>query len=217
MLAIAKSLPARDRGLPATLLDLSRYYTGPLVDPQQLVNDTLDLGQVPTGPQRLLGVDYDVRGVIYLSEESLGNDTPTRRGNIRVGQHAAALHVLATSLGRSQTRRPVELARIVLNYDDGSHADLPLVWSRQFAASWDDPNEFPQPQLAWFRPGWGGDQISLFVMRLRNPHSERRIESLDLETTKERWSVPVFVAITVEPPATGTPLAAVGGAPVRRK
>ncbi|MFC5579326.1 protein kinase [Lysobacter niabensis] len=220
MLATAKSLPARGRDLPASLLDLSRYYTGPLFDPQQLVNDAPDLGQVPVGPQRLLGVDYDVRGMIYLSAESFGDDLPPRRGNIRVGQHAAALHVLATSQGRSQTRRPVELARIVLNYSDGSRARLPLAWSREFAASWDDPNDFPQPQLAWFRTpdyGWGGDGTSLFVMRLRNPYPERRIESLDLETTQERWSRPVFVAITIEPPATSAPLAAAGGAPVRRK
>ena len=225
MLATAAPLPPRSRDLPATLLDLTGYYTGPLVDPLQFVNEEPDLGRLPMGPQRLFGVDYDVRGMIRLSQESLGIDLPTRLGNVVVRQRAAALHVLATSNGRSQTRRPVELARIVLNYSDGSHARLPLVWGREFAALWDEPNEFPQPQLAWFRPPdyqWSVDGISLFTMRLVNPHPERRIESLDLESTGEKWSSPLFVAITLEPPGATAAVAAGpqparGGAEVRRK
>lgn len=224
VLATTGVAPARDRDLPANLLDLSRHYTGPLVDPDLIASgDGPDLGLVPAGRQRFLGIDYDVRGVIRLSEESLGNPVATRLGNVPVAQHATALHVLATSEGRSQTRRPVALARIVLNYRDGSHARLPIVWGREFAAYWDDPNEFRQPQLAWFRPpdtGWGSDGTSLFVMRLANPHPERRIESLDLETTQERWSAPAFVAITLEPPAdpktAGMPLAAAEPAERRR-
>ena len=216
LLAKTGAPPPRNRDLPASLLDLTRFYTGPLVDPELMTTEAPDLAQVPAGLQRFLGIDYDVRGIIRLSEESLGVPVATRLGNVPVGQQAAALHVLATSEGRSQTRQPVELARIVLNYRDGSHAQLPIVWSRDFAAYWDDPNEFRRPQLAWFRPpafGWGSGGTSLFVMRLPNPHPERRIESIDLETTQKKWSAPVFVAITLEPPplsaaASSEPLAA---------
>lgn len=201
-----RPIPARSPTLPPESLDLGRFYTSPLDQTATRGEDTIDLSRLPRGHQRLLGIDYDIRGFIGLTMKGLGrswggSSLHVLKG-IPVGRQAQALVILGTSGTMAQSRQPTEIGRVVLHYRGGASARLPLMWSRDFLAFWEDPRQFEQPRVAWFMPaanGWGSDDTSLFEMRLTNPHPDRVIESIDLEATDQYWSAPIFVAITLQP------------------
>ncbi|QSX74932.1 protein kinase [Lysobacter arenosi] len=203
--AVTRPAPARSRTLPSQALDLGAFYTAALDQAAAQGGNTIDLSRLPSGHQRFLGTDYDVRGFIYLTMKELGTSwsgsfVDAVKG-IPVGRKARGLVILGSSGTLAQSRQPTELGRVVLHYRDGATARLPLIWGRDFVAFWEDPRQFQQPRLAWYMPmenGWGSDSTSLFEMRLVNPHPERVIESIDLEATEQYWSAPIFVAITLQ-------------------
>ncbi|MBS0569757.1 MAG: protein kinase [Proteobacteria bacterium] len=201
-------VPQRDPHASPLLLDLTDYYT---MTPYSIRREAdavlLSTVNVPGGVVRLDGVDYDIRGGIELrstraGNRALGTDLRPRATGIHVpAVPIAALHVLmATSLPVPEPNERT-YANVRLHYRDGSEALLPIRIQREVPGMSDTDRPTPI--------GWAADDLAVIGMpqaqvysnpRLPNPHPERIIASLDLETdTSGGWSAPIFIAITAEP------------------
>jgi len=178
-------------------------------------------GAIPFGVVRLDGVDYDLRGRLELRSGS-GGSTGSQQ-EVRMEPQAkgipvppvpiAALHILLYApLPTPQSAERI-YASVRLHYRDGSQALLPIRTQRE-VPGWTD-HDRPVP-VGWvqgnhlrFIGEWHQELIS--DPRLPNPHPEKLIATLDLETNSNYWSVPVFLAITAEPfekPKGGSVIAA---------
>jgi WD40 repeat protein len=204
------AVPARDPKASPALLDLTSFYN---IAPESMrsINDT-DLAVaagLPLGVATLDGVDYDVRGALEMRYDS-PDPTHTHTGRIMLRSRVAgipvppigiaALHVLlfAPQAISSSTERVY--ASIRLHYRDGSEAVLPMRTEHE-VPGWTDHDQ-PVP-VGWvfgdyLARGGGHRQATFSNPCLPNPHPERMIASIDLETATE-WSEPIFFAITAEP------------------
>lgn len=200
------AIPQRAEGLSPLLFDLSAHYNTPLAR----ANNTkglfeLNMPQFLPGVHRLLGVDYDARGEIELSQADPYSSVPPRVDGIRPGvARFAALDVLvgANTMLRTQEQQPYAL--VDLQYRDGSHARLPIVYNRDIKEWWRTNWKTPG-RIAWRLRDYGtgrtepGEFPAIFTVRLVNPHPERDVASVALEAVKMPFSSPAFFAITAEP------------------
>lgn len=84
-----------------------------------------------------------------------------------------------------------------IHYEDGTHADYPLV-GNQNIANWWNPLQLPDAIPAFVRKNETGSPIGLFVCRWSNPHPEKKIASLELFTDGRQGPMPILVAVTGE-------------------
>ena len=113
----------------------------------------------------------------------------------------AALHILMYAPSETPVGTEVDYAYVRLHYRDGSEARLPIRTQRE-VPGWTQRDK-PVPI------GWAEDlELTKLGLerekfdsnpRLPNPHPERIIASIDLETGRRRGSQPIFFAVTAEP------------------
>jgi WD40 repeat protein len=203
-------LPARDRQAGPLLLDLGESYNMAPSSMRSMMDSVIpSIGHPPLGVARIDGVDYDLRGALELRDKSGG--TVGSRFAMPLGEHAtgirappvaiAALHVLLYAPVAVPTDQEGVYASLRLHYRDGSRALLPMRTQRELPG-WTD-HDRPVP-VGWI----DGDHLRLIGAplqglisnpRLVNPHPERLIATIDLETADTGWSTPVFFAVTAEP------------------
>ncbi|MEO8959760.1 MAG: serine/threonine-protein kinase [Rudaea sp.] len=205
-------IPARDPAAGPLQIDLGGIYNLAPTSLNNSMNSVMPaLADMPLGLARLNGIDYDLRGAVEMRRESGGNIVDSRyrlapRGAIRdlrvPPQRIAALHVLLYAPQSLVESRERLYATVRLHYRDGSQAVVPIRTQRE-VKGWTD-HDRPTP-IGWVQ---GAMMRVLGVMRqsvvfnnprLPNPHPEKIVVSLDLETAPSRWSTPVFFAITAEP------------------
>ncbi len=217
------ALPPRDADASPWLLDLGSVYNRAPASNFNTMNSVLpSLSEVPYGVTRLDGVDYDWRGSLELRSgfssavglhHKLDLRSPVRGIQVPPAP-IAALHVLLyapESLGESGVR---VYARVRVHYRDGSEAVLPIRTQRE-VLGWTE-HDRPTP-IGWVM----GDALGMLAIsrvplfndpRLPNPHPERLIATLDLETAGGAdWSTPVIFAITAEPVIAAADSGTVGG------
>jgi hypothetical protein len=202
-------IPGRDPQTPASLVDLSDYYTAPL-DNDWLVSVGVNLQALPKGIQTLAGVQFDVRGIVQLAssellaQSSLGDrekakQYPRAVEGIPVGLEAGRIHFLQASAWGAGDGEKV--GEYVIHYADGQKQSVPLLYQRALIDWWvkgatDQPSD---AEVAWH----GSHQmsaISLFKYTWSNPSPEKVIASIDFVSTMTK-AAPFLVAITCEPPA----------------
>jgi serine/threonine protein kinase/WD40 repeat protein len=201
-------LPARDPATSPLLLDLTGVYTGAPGAQRTASNSDMPLvAGLPWGVAHLDGVDYDVRGIVELRHQPGHGATSSANIQSRVtGIRAppipiAALHVLLMATQPIPVAEERNYAFVRLHYRDGSTVQLPIRTQREVPG--DTENDKPVPvAFAWGEGSRLTGDLKQSLMcnpRLPNPHPERLIASLDLETSPDHWSQPLFVAITAEP------------------
>jgi WD40 repeat protein len=199
------AIPSRPSGLSPLLFDLGSRYEQPLMDKGDASRPfELDVPQFTPGIHRLLGVDYDVRGAISLSQGELSR-IPKRAEGIRPGvARFVALNVLVIANTLLRTEEQVPYAFVELDYRDGTRARLPIIYNRDIKEWWRTGWETPG-RIAWRLRDFGtgnddaGSHPSMVTVRLVNPHPERDVASLALEAVDTQFSAPSFLAITAEP------------------
>ena len=196
-------LPARAVNLSPLLLDLTDFYNIAPDSIRHFVESDLPVATaLPWGNPRLDGIDFDVRGALELRYSAAGDGVPQKVTGIRVPPvPIAALHVLMYAPSETPVSTEVDYAYVHLHYRDGSDAVLPIRTQRE-VPGWTQRDR-PVPI------GWAEDleltrlglQREKFDSnpRLSNPHPERIIASIDLETGHRRGSQPIFFAVTAEP------------------
>ena len=204
-------IPARDPAAGPLQIDLGAVYNRAPTSQINVMNSVIPaMSDAPFGLARIDGVDYDWRGAL---EMRMGGENGSIRAHYQFSppqairglrvppQPIAALHVLLfapESVGESRER---VYANVRLHYRDGSQAVLPLRTQRE-VKGWTDLDR-PTP-IGW---SMSSTFVEIGLMHqllfndplLPNPHPEKIIQTIDLETIPATWSTPVFFAITAEP------------------
>jgi len=219
-LARAESVPAqvdailsRSPAAKPNLIDLSQFYNVSLTQtwlPMKDMDRGNDLASLPSGLQKFLGIEFDVRGLIQLSGsalENLGGHFPRRVAGIPINQKATNIHFLhgaaldalyGTVIGKYQ-----------INYANGETREAKIVFGRNVRDWW-----FPrtQPQLTMEAAvAWQGENpasrqlgmaIRIYKFTWSNLLPDVEISSIDFESAMEK-PAPFLLAITAElTPAT---------------
>lgn len=201
------SIPRRRPGLSQLLFDLAPYYNRPLAAAEERFGFfDVDLSEFVPGVHRLLGIDYDARGVISIkNEQQTSRGFPARVAGIRPGvPRFAALDVLVNAQTILRTQEQVPYAFVELDYRDGSRARLPIIYNRDIKEWWRTDWNTPG-RIAWRRRDFGNEEEgpaaypSMVAVRLVNPYPQREVASLALESAPMQFSAPAFIAITAEP------------------
>ena len=199
------AIPARAPGTSPLLLDLTSVYnTAPGSRFSQMRAVVPSISEQPLGTVRIEGIDYDLRGVAQLQpvgarEAGIGFP-PTANGISVPPLPIAAFDVLLLAGMDAPIPKGVVEAQLRVHYVDGGVAVLPMRSGVEL------PGDLEQQQGV--PTGWvHGDmlrlmgytqQILLSNPRLPNPHPERLIASIDLETVSSA-ATPAFFAVTAEP------------------
>lgn len=186
---------------------------------------------LPLGVQRLDGVDFDVRAAI-TPNDAISEALYSKR--VRAGgaglpivsgipiptsvSRVAAFELLATSSTFVQDPLPESgptQANLVVHYDDGAVARLPVrygrhvtMWVEAPPASSHVARRMPQARVelgALF-----AQTADLYRVRLANPHPDRAVRSLDIEAMPVTWNGFAVLAITLDPLAGASQVPAGG-------
>jgi len=203
-------IPPRAAEAGGDLLDLTPFYTFGLRETLPTIdNGGADFRWLPQGRQRLLGVDFDIRGAIGLHAPLEARFDLRRR--------VAAIDVLVLSEANVNGAGKDHLADARLDFADGSRATLPIGFARDSNYSFRDPKA-PPPSLfaVWgfdARTSAGNSHDLAFVARVPNPHPERPLKALTLTTPGNPVVQAAILAVSIEPvaPAAATVTAQANG------
>jgi len=202
--------PTRNPSTPANLIDLTAFYNGSLTSgwiPSSPYGRTEErnLGELPTGVQRLGDVSFDVRGLVQLAGRALnglpGAHYPRQVSGIPIGRKCRRLHILhGTGWGAAEN---FEIGRLVLHHRDGQVSILPIKYGEDVRDWWvkGSDNGTTHAMVAW--TGYNaatrqqGLSLRLYRRTWDNPHPDVVLDSVDYESTFSSSS-PFLIALTVE-------------------
>lgn len=200
-----------------TKLDLTPYYdTGERSD-----FDNHDNGwrTFPKGDQVFQGVPFSARGMVMLSGKSLAaiKNFPLQKSidKVPVNRKFEKLFMLQGAAFR--TEQGTVLANVRLDYTDGTWSLLPIAYGEQTADLWRSNFERPVELASNSRLGWvaippavvgGGLSTRVFLTSFTNPHPEREVSSVTVQSTEAKASV-IVVGMTVGRALTTEELAAI--------
>ncbi|MBW8823206.1 MAG: protein kinase [Xanthomonadales bacterium] len=164
---------------------------------------------VTPGVQRYLGIDYDIRNMIALSMKGLTPNPFASRAVPLTTPCFNAAYVLIGASTRLQNmnRFPNQsFGYLDLNYADGGHARIPIVYGRDLMAAWIEAGDALPMRIAWVETGpqpniFPNPRYRLYAARFPNPHPLRPVSSVAFSATELAWSGPMILAMTLE---TGT-------------
>jgi hypothetical protein len=189
----AATAPAGEsKGTEALVLDLSKFQKEKFVT----AGKTNSSWKTVVGRQVFDGVPFQVegRGCVYgkmIGPETRGdtNTYPDFIG-IQVGRKFDELHLLHVTQWADVEGQ--EIARIRLNYADGSQHEFPIFFGGHVRDSHRMPSEEkelltdPNTKVVWRAPGVPRikSTLRLFKTVLANPHPERVVASVDVISSK---------------------------------
>jgi hypothetical protein len=196
-------LPARDPRASPRLLDLTSNYNALLSDSWQGFPSN-DLRQLPSRLQQFNDVPFDARGVIQLGGAEATVCFPERIEGIAVRQRFSRIHVLHAATFPPLISRK-DLGRYVLRYSNGRTWEIPIVYGKDIADWWFDPNKPIEPSNA--RVAWTGsnDAVKAYGKSLRIYHAVwdnplPDVEVLDIRLVSNMsLAAPFLLAITLDP------------------
>ncbi len=203
----ARNIPPRPSETPANLIDLSAYYNARLDETWHIEGSPMS---VPTGMQRLAGVDFDVRGLIQVGANAAnGMAYPKQVSEITIGRQCEHLHFLHSAIYASTSTNGVRIGAYVIHYADGQQGEIPIRggievadwWTRGaqtntlYTVAWMGTNEASRKKERFIR---------LFKTTWKNPRVNVEIVSIDFVSGRvappgRGVPAPFLVAITAEP------------------
>jgi WD40 repeat protein len=187
-------IPSRPTNAHGRLLDLTSFYTAPLNEAWGR-NNNLPL---PVGLQALSGVQYDIRGVIWL-----GSHTARARKleGIPVRQQCRRLHFLHTTAWELPVGTEIGSYRV--HYSDGQRIEIPIVHGRDVRNWWLRKGEGTNGEPAAIWTGTNalaasqGYEVNIFHSIWENPRPSVEILRLDFVSANTQCP-PCLLAITAE-------------------
>ncbi len=192
--------PSIDRlGPGLATVDLRAAYNEP-VDTDRLYEGAL--APVPIGLQRMLGIDFDIAGMISLTMQDApgaalglpGTSRPVPPPRPRFD----ALHLLMGGCCPLPGTDRVPYAWLVLHYADGSRERIPVIHQRDVEFLDDDPGDRGSARIGWRIVHANGYVQTLYAPRLANPHPQRDVSAISFEASGHFASGPVILAATAE-------------------
>jgi hypothetical protein len=163
-----------------------------------------DLAQMPSGLQQFDHVPFDVRGVIQLGGAEATVSFPERIEGIAVRQRFSRIHVL-----HGATFPPLfggtKLGRYVLHYANGQTKEIPIIYGKDIADWWFDPDKPIEPskaQVAWTGSNEAvkayGKSLRIYHATWDNPFPDVEVRDIGLVSNMS-LAAPFLLAITLEP------------------
>lgn len=196
-------IPPRPAGADARQVDLTPFYNASLLDDWHQGRVSNSLAALPSGLQRLDGVQFDLRGIIQLAGRAQVRESRARfphavRG-IPVGHKARRLHFLHATGWSAPPDTTV--GRYVVHYANGGSRTILLVYGRDLADWYGPPEETLAEELrvAWRAPSQSSSsaELRLFHLVWDNPLPEQPIDHIDFISAMND-PAPFLVALTHE-------------------
>jgi WD40 repeat protein/serine/threonine protein kinase len=200
---MARGIPLRDPQAAAEQIDLTFYYNASLSQPWHPGEQKSDLSSLPCGLQFMVGVWFDVRGLIQVGCESrTGEKYPLKVAGIGIERGCQRLHFLHAAINCFLTGNGAQIGSYLVHYANGQCLEIPIVVGQDVADWWNEPSEENERlTVAWegtheVSPQMGS-KISLFKTTWENPSPEIAVKCIDFLGTND-GAEPFLVAITVE-------------------
>jgi len=178
-------------------VDFSGHFTHTVANFSSGSPDNRLAGLTP-GKLAVGTIEFDVRGMIQLGG-GFAPDLPRHVAGLPVRRLCQRLHFLHASTWDGAAHG--EIGRYTVLYADGSTEIIPLIHGENIHDWWVDPADPPTPPPAWTGSNpvarAAGRSLGLFHLAWKNPHPDRMVESLSLETDG-RTRLPFLVALTTE-------------------
>lgn len=218
VLASTALLPAAPAG-KFTFVDLMPHTNQRFTDNFGSGRDGNDLKSIGKDSRTFGGVNFKLAsGVMQLGSDLLAQKKPTKIEGIKVGAVAAKIHIVhATGYGNgSVLGQPgkdgdplyiadgAKIAEYKIRYDDGKTQTIPVVYGEDVRDWWYGENAkgVKRGKVAWqgqnelskgFEQG-----IRLYLTTWDNPHTDKKIASIDYIKVGGGPAAPFCVAITLE-------------------
>jgi hypothetical protein len=127
-----------------------------------------------------------------ISRETCGGHLKQAEG-IQVNDLFDNLHSLHTAVNACGEPGDI-LWSYVLNYQDGSKAELPVRLDKE-VSDWYQPKELSNARVAWRGVSMKLSPIGLYAAALQNPYPERKVLSIDIVSAGGK-GVPYVIALT---------------------
>jgi hypothetical protein len=195
------SLP-RQADTDSRMLDLSPQYNASLLHLSQMTESGKLLRPYREGPQKIAGIDFDVRALVHLGARHFPIAFPETVQHIPVNRKCASIHFLhgATSVVANGTR----IGSFAVRFRARNPVIVPIIYGKDVEARWfdpDEPSDADNAKPAWTSPadkvGATGKSLRLYATSWTNKNPESQVESIDFASDMTE-SAPFLLAITVE-------------------
>jgi RNA polymerase sigma factor (sigma-70 family) len=167
-----------------------------------------NLAEVPRGRVTLAGHPFKIGERLIRVRGMRAPEPPAAVTRIAIDARFDSLHILhSTMFGNAfGLDDGTEIGTYIIHYVDKSEARIPIVYGSDVRDWWrdSDPTEPLRGKVAWsgknraaVESGGGDSEIRLFLTEWKNPHPDRRVASIDLET-RDMPCAPFLVALTLE-------------------
>ena len=169
-------------------------------------NDPTVFAAIAPGVQRYLGIDFDIKGLIALSMKAMSSN-PVTSARIPLATprfNTACVLVGASTRLQNMGDFPREpFAYLDLDYADGGHARIPIVYGRDMMAAWIDAGDALPMRIAWVETGpqpilFPNPRYRVYAACLPNPDPRRKVARIAFSATEHAWSAPLILATTLE-------------------
>jgi beta-lactamase regulating signal transducer with metallopeptidase domain len=153
---------------------------------------------LPKGPQVLGGVAFDINGIVQLSASGGVDKFPGAMPGIAVRRGFQRVHLLHGASG--QAGEGVNVAKLILHYEDGKNAELNLNYGehlRDWNFSEFEATTSKSTVMAWTGASAEGHSLRLYRTTLVNPRPTVSVTHVDY-IAGQSASAPFIVALTVD-------------------
>lgn len=185
---------------PLTFVDLQ-----PFANVSQITLTGIEPGTVSLG-----GVEFAIGPGLVNIGSTVYPRYPAEVTGIPVGRAFRTAHILHATQGGS-FQRPDHpkfeqdgtlVGHYVFHYNDGSHADVPLIFGEHLRDGWNWDSNKPTTRAAIVWEGEtekatrNGVNVRLYLLHQQNPHPEKTVTHLDFLSANAK-AAPFCVAITL--------------------
>lgn len=118
------------------------------------------------------------KSIISLRGEMHGAKLPEKAEGIKVGKKADRLWMLHAA-GWAPPKSGMEVAKYVINYEDGSKTVVPIRFNME-VSDWWNPQPLTNAKVAWTGRNLAHSPIGFYIMEWRNPSPEKEIATIDI-------------------------------------
>jgi RNA polymerase sigma factor (sigma-70 family) len=166
-----------------------------------------NLAELPRGRLRLGGTPFLIGERLIRVRGTHAPEPPAAVAGIAIDARIDRLHILqSTMFGNAfGLDDGTEIGTYIIHYADRTEARIPIIYGRDVRDWWrdSDSSELAPGKVAWSGKNratveaGGEGQIRLFSTEWKNPHPDRRVAAIDMET-RDTPCAPLLVALTLE-------------------
>ncbi len=190
-------------GVKFSFVDLQPRGNHKLSDPLGPLEGN-NLAGVPQGPQKLAGTWFKIGERLIRVRGQRSPEPPEAVRAIAIGARFDTLHILhSTMFGNAfGADDGTEIGTYRVRYADGTDERISIIYGEDVRDWWrsSDLATASRGTLAWAGTNAAAgenDQIRLFSSQWKNPHPDKRVLAIDLETKNTACS-PFLLALTLE-------------------